>query len=155
MVGSNLKGTQLQQIVDKTMRSVDCDQDGKISFEEFCQIVGKTDFDKKLQDVTVWREDKLFTLHILKLKSNIFIELAYLLCMGHIRLYSLLSVYFDVSSSVNWTLILRLLRMSCKAALIPKIHFIKTFNDRIPLPVKMFNTGSWCHLYLPEKYHQI
>ena len=53
MVGSNLKGTQLQQIVDKTMRSVDCDQDGKISFEEFCQIVGKTDFDKKLQDVTV------------------------------------------------------------------------------------------------------
>ena len=83
MVGSNLKGTQLQQIVDKTMRSVDCDQDGKISFEEFCQIVGKTDFDKKLQDVTVWREDKLFTLHILKLKSNInFIELAYSIVYG-------------------------------------------------------------------------
>ena len=30
MVGSNLKDTQLQQVVDKTMRSVDCDQDGKM-----------------------------------------------------------------------------------------------------------------------------
>ena len=48
MVGSNLKNTQLQQVVDKTMRSVDCDQDGKISFEEFCKIVGKTDLEKKL-----------------------------------------------------------------------------------------------------------
>ena len=48
MVGTNLKDTQLQQVVDKTMRSVDQDQDGKISFEEFCKIVEKTDFDKKL-----------------------------------------------------------------------------------------------------------
>ena len=47
MVGTNLKDTHLQQVVDKTMRSVDRDQDGKISFEEFCKIVDKTDFDKK------------------------------------------------------------------------------------------------------------
>ena len=54
MVGSNLKDTQLQQVVDKTMRSVDRDQDGKISFEEFCKIVEKTDFDKKLGAVSMW-----------------------------------------------------------------------------------------------------
>ena len=48
MVGTNLKDTQLQQVVDKTTRSVDQDRDGKISFEEFCKIVEKTDFDKKL-----------------------------------------------------------------------------------------------------------
>ena len=53
MVGTNLKDTQLQQVVDKTMRSVDRDQDGKISFEEFCQIVDKTDFDKKAGAVAV------------------------------------------------------------------------------------------------------
>merc|ERR1712184_61960 len=53
MVGSNLKDTQLQQVVDKTMRSVDCDQDGKISFEEFCKIVEKTDFEKKLSAMSL------------------------------------------------------------------------------------------------------
>ena len=53
MVGTNLKDTQLQQVVDKTMRSVDRDQDGKISFEEFCQIVDKTDFDKKAGAVSM------------------------------------------------------------------------------------------------------
>ena len=53
MVGTNLKDTQLQQVVDKTMRSVDRDQDGKISFEEFCKIVDKTDLDKKLGAVSM------------------------------------------------------------------------------------------------------
>ena len=48
MVGSNLKDAQLQQIVDKTIRSVDANQDGKISFEEFCKIVGKSEIDKKM-----------------------------------------------------------------------------------------------------------
>ena len=48
MVGTNLKDTQLQQIVDKTVRSVDADQDGKISFEEFCKIVGRNKFDEKM-----------------------------------------------------------------------------------------------------------
>ena len=48
MVGSNLKDTQLQQIVDKTILSVDKDGNGKINFEEFCQIVGNTDVHKKM-----------------------------------------------------------------------------------------------------------
>ena len=38
MVGNNLKDTQLQQIVDKTIVLADLDGDGKISFEEFCAV---------------------------------------------------------------------------------------------------------------------
>lgn len=41
MVGSNLNDVQLQQIVDKTIIEADLDKDGKISFEEFCRIIGK------------------------------------------------------------------------------------------------------------------
>ena len=39
MVGSNLKDTQLQQIVDKTIMEADKDLDGKISFQEFERMV--------------------------------------------------------------------------------------------------------------------
>ena len=39
MVGNNLKDTQLQQIVDKTILFADKDEDGKISFEEFCTVI--------------------------------------------------------------------------------------------------------------------
>lgn len=42
MVGTNLKDTQLQQIVDKTILQLDKDGDGKISYEEFCSIVAPT-----------------------------------------------------------------------------------------------------------------
>lgn len=38
MVGNNLKDTQLQQIVDKTILFADKDEDGKISFDEFCNV---------------------------------------------------------------------------------------------------------------------
>ena len=38
MVGSNLKDSQLQQIVDKTILFHDKDGDGKISFDEFCEV---------------------------------------------------------------------------------------------------------------------
>lgn len=38
MVGNNLKDTQLQQIVDKTIINADRDGDGRISFEEFCAV---------------------------------------------------------------------------------------------------------------------
>ncbi|CAN0552703.1 unnamed protein product [Ectocarpus sp. 8 AP-2014] len=48
MVGSNLKDTQLQQVVDKTMRMADKNEDGKISFEEFAKAVGNTDVPKKM-----------------------------------------------------------------------------------------------------------
>ncbi|KAG8975459.1 Calcineurin subunit B, partial [Tulasnella sp. 427] len=44
MVGNNLKDTQLQQIVDKTIMEADKDGDGKLSFEEFTQMVAKTHF---------------------------------------------------------------------------------------------------------------
>merc|ERR1711970_80819 len=40
MAGNNLKDTQLQQIVDKTIIYADTDGDGKISYEEFCAIAG-------------------------------------------------------------------------------------------------------------------
>lgn len=43
MVGNNLKDVQLQQIVDKTIMEADKDQDGKISFEEFTEMVESTD----------------------------------------------------------------------------------------------------------------
>lgn len=43
MVGTNLKDTQLQQIVDKSIIYADKDGDGKVSFEEFCAVVESTD----------------------------------------------------------------------------------------------------------------
>lgn len=42
MVGNNLKDSQLQQIVDKTIMEADKDGDGKLSFEEFSQMVSNT-----------------------------------------------------------------------------------------------------------------
>jgi len=48
MVGNNLKDTQLQQIVDKTILFADKDEDGKISFDEFCAVVGNTEVHKKM-----------------------------------------------------------------------------------------------------------
>ena len=43
MVGNNLKDSQLQQIVDKTIMEADSDGDGKVSFEEFMAVVEDTD----------------------------------------------------------------------------------------------------------------
>jgi len=48
MVGNNLKDTQLQQIVDKTILFHDKDMDGRISFEEFCDIVANMDVHEKM-----------------------------------------------------------------------------------------------------------
>lgn len=42
MVGNNLKDGQLQQIVDKTIMEADKDGDGKLSFDEFVQMVSNT-----------------------------------------------------------------------------------------------------------------
>ena len=44
MVGNNLKETQLQQIVDKTVINADKDGDGKISFSEFCAVSGQISY---------------------------------------------------------------------------------------------------------------
>jgi serine/threonine-protein phosphatase 2B regulatory subunit len=58
MVGNNLKDQQLQQIVDKTIMEADKDgwacssrqsadsSDGKLSFEEFTDMVANTDIVK-------------------------------------------------------------------------------------------------------------
>ncbi|XP_062502636.1 calcineurin subunit B type 1-like [Corticium candelabrum] len=48
MVGTNLKDIQLQQIVDKTIIIADLDGDGKISYQEFCALVGNTDVPSKM-----------------------------------------------------------------------------------------------------------
>ncbi|KAG9086056.1 Calcineurin subunit B [Ceratobasidium sp. 370] len=48
MVGNNLKDSQLQQIVDKTIMEADKDGDGKLSFEEFTNMVAKTDIVKQM-----------------------------------------------------------------------------------------------------------
>jgi len=48
MVGNNLKDTQLQEIVDKTIMEADKDGDGKLSFEEFSVMVANTDIVKQM-----------------------------------------------------------------------------------------------------------
>lgn len=48
MVGNNLKDGQLQQIVDKTIMEADKDGDGRLSFEEFVQMVSNTDIVKQM-----------------------------------------------------------------------------------------------------------
>ncbi|KAF8504227.1 calcium/calmodulin-dependent protein phosphatase [Gautieria morchelliformis] len=48
MVGNNLKDQQLQQIVDKTIMEADKDGDGKLSFEEFSNMVTNTDIVKQM-----------------------------------------------------------------------------------------------------------
>ncbi|PIO60435.1 EF hand, partial [Teladorsagia circumcincta] len=48
MVGNNLKDSQLQQIVDKTILFHDKDGDGRISFQEFCDVVGTLDVHEKM-----------------------------------------------------------------------------------------------------------
>lgn len=47
MVGNNLMDWQLQQLVDKTILVVDKDGDGRISFQEFSDVVRSMDVHKK------------------------------------------------------------------------------------------------------------
>ena len=47
LVPTSSKDFQLEEIVDKTIRSMDKNHDGLISFEEFCQIVEYTKVDKR------------------------------------------------------------------------------------------------------------
>ena len=48
MVGSNLNDVQLQQLVDRTIIKADKDHDGKISFDEFTDMVKDLDVIDKL-----------------------------------------------------------------------------------------------------------
>ena len=50
MVGSNLTENQLQEIVDKTILQLDKDQDGMINYQEFCDIIVKSQSEE--DDVT-------------------------------------------------------------------------------------------------------
>ncbi|GMT35968.1 hypothetical protein PFISCL1PPCAC_27265 [Pristionchus fissidentatus] len=48
MVGANITADQLDKIADRTIEEADADQDGKISFEEFCKAMEKTDIEDKM-----------------------------------------------------------------------------------------------------------
>lgn len=58
MTGKNLTDTQLQQIVDKTIRYLDKDSDGKINFEEFKSVVGERGSDSDITQMMQleWRQ---------------------------------------------------------------------------------------------------
>ena len=47
LVPMSSKDFQLEEIVEKTIRSMDKNHDGRISFDEFCQIVEQTKVDKR------------------------------------------------------------------------------------------------------------
>lgn len=48
MVGANISSEQLGSIADRTLLEADCDQDGCISFQEFCTIMSKVDVNQKM-----------------------------------------------------------------------------------------------------------
>ncbi|ANB11395.1 calcineurin regulatory subunit B [Sugiyamaella lignohabitans] len=48
MVATNLQPHELQQIVDKTIMEADKDGDGKLSFQEFKDLVENTDISKSM-----------------------------------------------------------------------------------------------------------
>ena len=52
MVGKNLKDTQLQQLVDRTMNSMDGDKDGVVSFKEFSKIVYANKMQKVMMEMS-------------------------------------------------------------------------------------------------------
>lgn len=54
MVGDNLNDVQLQQLVDRTIIKADTDKDGKISFDEFSEMVKDLDVIDKLT-INCWR----------------------------------------------------------------------------------------------------
>ena len=49
MVGSNLNDVQLQQLVDRTIIQGDKDKDGKLSYEEFKDMVKDGELEQKLK----------------------------------------------------------------------------------------------------------
>ena len=48
MVGSNLSDVQLQQLVDRTILQGDKDKDGRLSYEEFVDMIGNSNLSEKL-----------------------------------------------------------------------------------------------------------
>ncbi|GMT08056.1 hypothetical protein PENTCL1PPCAC_30230, partial [Pristionchus entomophagus] len=48
MVGANITSDQLDNITDRTFAEADMAKDGRISFEEFCKAMEKTDIEDKM-----------------------------------------------------------------------------------------------------------
>ncbi|CAB3402335.1 unnamed protein product [Caenorhabditis bovis] len=48
MMGQNVPIEQVMSIADRTMREADNDNDGYITFEEFCKVMEKTDIEQKM-----------------------------------------------------------------------------------------------------------
>lgn len=48
MVTDGISDAQLGFIVDQTMEEADKDQDGRISFDEFCEVLEHTDLDTRM-----------------------------------------------------------------------------------------------------------
>jgi len=48
MVGSNITTDQLESIADRTITEADLDKDGRISFDEFCRAMDRTDIEQKM-----------------------------------------------------------------------------------------------------------
>ncbi|GMS89902.1 hypothetical protein PENTCL1PPCAC_12077, partial [Pristionchus entomophagus] len=48
MIGSNVSEDQVNSIADRTMREADKDNDGYITFQEFCHCMEKTEIDQKM-----------------------------------------------------------------------------------------------------------
>ena len=48
MVGSNISEEQLESIAERTIMEADLDNDGLMSFEEFAQVLERTDVEKKM-----------------------------------------------------------------------------------------------------------
>ena len=100
MVGNNLKDVQLQQIVDKTIMEADKDGDGKISFEEFTQMVESTDVNLSMT-LSTYLVPRFFR-HVccFSLKANPLPQTQYnsvqahLRDKNHLRILSVLSVPF-------------------------------------------------------------
>lgn len=73
MVGNNLKDTQLQQIVDKTIIHADTDGDGKISFEEFCSVSIVVGFDSAFRKQIVCSLIYIYIIYLPRLNINPYI----------------------------------------------------------------------------------
>ena len=49
MVGANLKDSELQQLVDRTIIQADKDYDGMLSFKEFCDFISNINIGESLK----------------------------------------------------------------------------------------------------------
>lgn len=48
MVGANISQDQLMSIAERTIIEADQSGNGKITFEDFCKALGRTDIEKKM-----------------------------------------------------------------------------------------------------------